>query len=227
MSSTEVLSLIFILIFLCWMLGEVCFIGFMGLIGFALWSERGRQVEDASDHPGEPLLRLHHLSSRDGSMWYSGLYTAGVYPDGLYVSTASLFGLFKYRGIFVPWEDLFVSRKWTIFGQDVELLFGNMNLIVPGYVADKLANVAKHRWPEDGTFPVVTAWAIAGHAMRTWAIITMIGGIFFSFFFTILSYLGSGPPIWFAFALPGLFFGIILLVLFARDAREFHKAQPS
>jgi hypothetical protein len=217
MSAAEVLILAFILTFSCWTLGEAC------LIGFALWSERGRLVEDTSDHPGEPLLRLRHLSSRDGSMWCSGLYTAGVYSDGLYVSTQPLFGLFKYRGIFVPWEDLFVSRKRSIFGQDVELQFGSMNLIVPEYVANKLANVAKHRWPEDGTFPVVTLWAIARDFLRTWAIIATIGGIFFSFLF----YLTSGLLFWSAFALPGLVFGIILLVQFARDARAFLKTQPS
>lgn len=217
MSATEVLFLIFILIFSCWMLAEACFIC---LLGFALWSERGRLVEDPSDHPGEPLLRLRRLSSRDGSIRYSGLYTAGVYPDGLYVSTEPLFGLFKYRGVFVPWEDLFVSRKWSIFGQSVELQFGSMNLIVPEYAANKLANVAKHRWPEDGTFPIVTLWAIARDFLRTWAIITMIGGIFFSF----LLYLASGLLFWSVFALPGLFFGIILLVLFARDAHAFLKS---
>lgn len=221
MSATEFLVLIFILIFSCWMLGEACF------IGFVLWSERGRLVEDNSDYPGEPLLRLRHLSSRDGSTWYSGLYTAGVYPDGLYVSTEPLFGLFKYRGIFVPWEDLFVSRKWSIFGQEAELKFGSMNLVVPEYVANKLANVAKHRWPEDGTFPVVTLWAIARNFLRFWAIITTIGGILFSIFFSVLFYLGSGPPIWFAFALPGLVFGIMLFVKFAREARAFHKVQLS
>jgi hypothetical protein len=212
MSGTEIV----VFIFSCLIIGEAC------LIGFALWSERSRQVAYTSDHPGEPLLRLRRLSSRDGSIWYSGLFTAGVYLDGLYVSTNPLFGLFQpNHGIFVPWEDLFISRKWTIFGQSVELQFGSMNLIVPGYVADKLANVAKHRWPEDGTFPDVTLWAIARDFLRSWVIITTIAGIFFSIFL----YLVSGAPIWFAFAFPGLFFGIILLVQFVREACAFQKYQ--
>jgi hypothetical protein len=121
----------------------------------------------------------------------------------------------------VPWEGLFVSRKWTVFGQSAELQFGNMNLIVPGYVADKLADLAKRHWPEDGTFPVVTLWVIARHFLRSWAIITTIAGIFFS---TILHLVSSDElPIWFAFAIPGLFFSIILLVQFVRDARAFHS----
>ena len=211
---------VFIFIICCLVIGDIC------LIGFALLTERSRLVAHPSDHPGEPLLRLRRLSSRDGSIWYSGLFTAEVYSDGFYVSTEPLFGLFQSnRGSFVPWEDLFVSRKWTIFGQSVELQFGSMNLIVPGYVADKLANLAKHRWPEDGTFPVVTLWAIARDFLRNWAIITTIAGIFFSIFFHLIP--SIGPPIWFAFALPGFVFGIISLVQFARDARAFHKAKPS
>ena len=202
MSATEV----FVFILSCLIIGEMC------LISIALLTDRPRLTEDPQDHPGEPLLRLRRLSSKKGSTWMTGMFTAGVYSDGLYVSVVPLFGLFQSsRGTFVPWEDLYVNRKWTIFGQSVELQLGNpevMTLVVPVYVANKLANVAKHRWPEGGTFPAVTLWAIARQFLTDWAIFTTFAGVFFGIFIHLIS--SNGPPIWFAFVFPGLFFGIIL-----------------
>ena len=189
-------------------------------------------TEDHPDQLGEPLLRLRRLSSKKGFTWITGMFTAGVYSDGLYVSVMPLFGLFQSsRGTFVPWEDLYVSRRWTILGQRVELQLGNpeaMTLVVPGYVANKLANVAKHRWPEGETFPAVTLWAIARQFLTNWTIFTSLGGIFFSTLSCFATYVAAspgGPPIWFAFALPGLFFGIILLIGFIRDAIAFRRHQ--
>jgi hypothetical protein len=217
MSGTEV----FMFIICCLVIGEIC------LVSIAILTDRPRLTKTPQDHPGEPLLRLRRLRSKDGFTGITGIFTAGVYSDGLYVSVEPLFGLFQSScGIFVPWEDLYVSRKWTIFGQSAKLRLGNpegMTLVVPGYVANTLANVAKHHWPEAGTFPAVPLWAIARQFLTDWVIITTLAGAFFGIFIHLIS--SNGPPIWFAFVLPGLFFGIILLIGFIRDAGAFRKHQ--
>jgi len=217
MSATEV----FVLIIACLMIGEIC------LIIIAVSTQRSRPTDDQPDHSGEPLLRLPRLSSKEGFSRITGMFTADVYSDGLFVSVVPLFGLFRSRrGTFVSWEKLAVSRKWTVFGQRVELRLGNpdfMTLVVPTYVADKLANVAKHRWPEDGIFPAVTLWAIASQFLMEWAVITALAGGFFGIFIHLVS--SNAPPIWFAFVLPGLFFGLAFFIGFIRDARALIKYQ--
>jgi hypothetical protein len=83
----------------------------------------------------------------------------------------------------VPWESIAVTRKWTIFGQRAELQLGYpeiTTLVVPSYVANKLANVAMDRWPESGPFDPVTWRDAARDYLRVWVIVTSFAGLFFS-----------------------------------------------
>ena len=197
-------------------------------VSVVLLALRSRLLPHGQDRHGESLLRLRRMGGRVGSTRFSGRFSVEVYSDGIFVSPEPLFGLFKpNRNLFVPWQDLSVARKWTILGQIAELQLGpseRLTLIVPCYVANLLANVARRRWPEDGTFPPVTMWTIAREILTEWAIITTIGGVFFGVFLGFFQ-LESGPPIWFAFAFPGTFFGIFFLITFVRDIRAFRKHQ--
>jgi hypothetical protein len=202
---------------ICFIIGAIC------LVGISLLSNRLKQTKAYPDRPIEPILRLRHLSAKTGWWRISGLLTLTVYSDGFYVGVEPLFRLFRSgRDTFVPWESITIIRKRTILGQRAEFHLAYpevIALIVPGYVANKLANVAMDRWPESGPFDPVTWRDAAGYYLRVWAVVTFFGGLFFSVLFQLAAS-PSGPPIWFAFAFPGLFFGIMLFVRFITDERR-------
>jgi hypothetical protein len=66
-----------------------------------------------------------------------------------------IFGPFS-RDFFVPWNEITVTRRDRFLWKEARLSFGqpsNGNLKVFAEVADRMAQAAGSKWPEQGSFP--------------------------------------------------------------------------
>jgi hypothetical protein len=179
-----------------------------------------RLMEAYPDCPSEPVLRLRGQGGTMGSgVRMSGILTLSVCAPGLRVGMTRLFGLFC-RDFLVPWENITVARKATLFGPAAKLQFGNPvvgTLQIPSHIADRLANAAMERWPESGPIAIPARGDIARRLLRECA-------IYYAFFATFFIAVGRvtgqhGPPILVAILFPAVITGLMFAVRFFIERR--------
>lgn len=187
---------------------------------------RFRSTEASQDRPVEPILQFGYLGGKDGSVRIKGLYVVSAYADGLRVSVGvGGIGLLGHS-IFTPWENLAVIRTWTIFGQRAQLYIGSpVTIIVPNYVADALASIARDRWPESGPIRKVTWRDVALSLLWEWIVMSLSGAAFFCAFFGLVTFVegGRGPSLLFPFLFPSIPFGVFWLFRFFIECRSLRS----
>ena len=133
-----------------------------------------------------------------------------------------LFGPFS-RDFFVPWYDVRVTRKKSLFGDKAELQFGHPTagkLTISANVADRLARSSVGRWPEPGPFPEETAGQAATSVAKLWAIRTGLAALFFILAPRLMAPNGAHPPILVAVLFPAIVFGLGAIFEFFRRANR-------
>ena len=146
----------------------------------ALVSGWFRLMERYPDQSEAPILRLRGQSGGMGpGVRMRGILTLGVCPSGLRVGMMRVFGPFC-RDFFVPWENIAIGRKMSLFGRVAKLQFGYPaigQLTIPAHIADSLARAATSRWPEAGPFPEESRRDVRKRLLREWAILTSIASV--------------------------------------------------
>jgi len=103
------------------------------------------------DRSEQAILQLRGVTGAMGfGVNMRSVLRLDVCASGLRVGIARLLGPFC-RDFFVPWEDLRVTRRKTLFWTGVRLEFGCptvSSLTISTPVADQLARAAARHWPE-------------------------------------------------------------------------------
>lgn len=172
------------------------------------------------DRPNEqPLLRL---SKESGSMGLGvqmrQVLTLSTCASGLRVRMNRLFGPFN-RPFLVPWEQLNITRKDSVWWPRVVLRFGESfgRLTIADYVANKLWRSIPERWPEQGPAPALEtrarSIAIVG---RQWLLRTALVSAFFLFVLRLLAPNAGNPPMAVLVLFPAIVFGFVSLFEYSR-----------
>lgn len=145
-----------------------------------------------------PLLVLKGQSGSMGvGVSMNGILRLSACRSGLRLGLFRLFGPFC-RDIYVPWNEISVSRK-TSFGREyAELRFGGRfwRLRVAGHVADRLWRAVPDSWPEEGTPPEPeTRQKVFADIFRQWAITTALVSAFLIIVPRLLSPEPARPPV--------------------------------
>jgi hypothetical protein len=125
-----------------------------------------------------------------------------------------IFGPFC-RDLFVPWEEMAVTRKDRFFWKSATLQFGNPiagKLSIESHVADRLAQASRGRWPEQGPIEQQTNKAVASRLFKQWVLMTVLAATFFIVVPMIVFPNGVELPIAVAILFPAVVFGIAGLV---------------
>ena len=204
------------------------------LIGFALillgvstlegslsgWVSLMRRYPDRSE------VALRTLARKPGSVGRMGggsLLTFGVCPSGLRIRTRRIACVFC-RNVFVPWNELRVTRTHRWLGKVARIDFGQPvvgHMTIPARVADDLARAAGNLWPEAGPFPHETPGEAASRIFKEWAVLAAVAAAAWIIVPRLARSEGdSTPPIIVGILLPVVVCGILGLVQFLRrDSR--------
>jgi hypothetical protein len=101
------------------------------------------------DRPEAAILRIAYLSGKLGAVRVNGALKLSTCPSGFRIGMMRLLAPFS-SDFLVPWEEITVVRRdvW-LAGSQAELCFGSAGrLIIPAFIADKLAASVPDRWPE-------------------------------------------------------------------------------
>src|SRR6185437_9641692 len=172
----------------------------------------------AKAFPDQPEMAILVLKRQSGSMGagvaMSGLLTVSACPSGLRVGINRLFGPFC-RTFFVPWKDIVVSRRCTLWGPRAQLRFvehARGNLTLSSYVADRLAAAVGTNWPEADRMPDLRPALLAREVIQQWALTTALASGFFIIIPLVDFPPGSPrPPVLVAILFPAIVMGLAAL----------------
>lgn len=180
------------------------------------WYSLMRRFPDRSEE--QALLRVTGQSGSMGLVGMRGILILSACNSGLRVSMNRLFGPFN-RSFFVPWEQINVTRKRSLWWPRVKLRFGNSSfksLTIADYIANKLWRSIPERWPEAGPVPGLEARARSiGIVLLEWLLTT----VFASTFFLLAPGLVTPKahvPVALAILFPAVVFGIFSLIEYSR-----------
>jgi hypothetical protein len=187
----------------------------------ALLSGWFRLMAAYPDQSIEPILRLRGQSGTMGGVSMRGVLTLSVCPTGLRVGMMRLFGPFC-RNFLVPWENIAVVRKKTLFWPVAELQFGKPavgRLRIPAQAANKIAQAAMGCWPEPGPFSEEKPKDRFRSLLVWWALTTSVAALFFIFVPLLVMPSEARPPIVGTILPPAIFFGVVSIVRFFAGKR--------
>jgi hypothetical protein len=168
----------------------------------------------------EPVLRVRGQSGSMGlGVSMRGVLTLSVCPCGLRVGIMRLFGPLC-REFLVPWEDISISRKNSVFWSMAELRFGRPaigSLTIPQHVANRLARAATVSWPETGPFPQENNRDALRRLAIQWALVTLVAALFFTLVPLAVAPAGARPPIIVAIMFPAIVYGVATIVRYVRE----------
>lgn len=202
------------------------FIGLWLFISIVLGVASGwfRLMANYPDQPEAAMLQLRKVSGSMGwGVSMSGNLNLAACPSGLRVGVNRVVGPFN-RDFFVPWRDLAVMRGFGLLGHRATLEFGVPvpigRLRIPTYTADKLARAAAGKWPERGPFPEETTGHRARRFLLRWVLAAGPAAAFFIAAPRLMApQCAAAPvPVLVAILFPAIFFGLVALVRFFRNA---------
>jgi hypothetical protein len=179
-------------------------------------------MERYPDRAEDALTILTYQSGSLGAVSMRGILKLSVCPSGLRVGIMRIFGPFC-RDLFVPWNEITVTRGDRFFWKVAKLSFGHPSigkLTVFADVADRMARAAGNHWPEPGSFPKETGRQSLSRVAKQWVFMTTLASAFFILAPRLVSPKGAlGPPIAVAVLFPAIVFGIVALVQYLRRQR--------
>lgn len=174
------------------------------------------------DRQEPSLLLLNWQSGMLGAVRMRGMLKLAVCPSGLRIGVMKIFGPWN-RDFFVPWNEIRVSRRPSLFGDIADLRFGDpevAKLSIAAYTADRLARSSLGRWPETGPFPEGPDDQALVTTVKEWAVLTFVGALFFIVVPRLIAPDGSHPPIELAITIPAVVFGIISVMRYNNRIRR-------
>jgi hypothetical protein len=186
----------------------VLWLAVTSLLGFLSgWYSLMRKYPDQDE---APILQLKWQSGSMGlGVDMRGILNIAVCEHGLRIGMMKIFGVFC-RDLFVPWDEIEVTRKQRFFLNAAELRFGNSalgKLTIPDEVADQLARAASGHWPEAGPISQQSKADVLISELKRWVFVTILAALFFTLVPRIGSPNGPFPPIWVAIGFPAVAFG--------------------
>lgn len=179
-------------------------------------------MERYPDRAEDALTILTYQSGSLGAVSMRGILKLSVCPSGLRVGIMRIFGPFC-RDLFVPWNEITVTRGDRFFWKVAKLSFGQPSigkLTVFADVADRMARAAGNHWPEPGSFPKETGRQSLSRVAKQWVFMTTLASAFFILAPRLVSPKRAlGPPIAVAVLFPAIVFGIVALVQYLRRQR--------
>jgi hypothetical protein len=169
-------------------------------------------MRDYGDADERPILKLTWQSATMGlGVGLNSILRLEVCPSGLRLGIMRLFGPFC-RDIFIPWNDIAVTRRSFLGLTFAILRFGGRGfpkLTLRGPLADRLAQASQGRWPESSIPPPPTRGKVVTDIFFQWLAVTAFAGAFFSLAPRLVG--GAGPPLTVAIGFPAAVFGVVSL----------------
>jgi hypothetical protein len=188
----------------------------------ALFSGWFRLMTRFPNQSAESLLRIRGVSGTMGlGISMRGILILNVCRSGMRIGMMRIFGPFC-RDFFVPWGEIAVARKTTLFWPIARLNFGSPGvgrLCVSAHVADRLARAANGSWPEAGPFPIESRKSRFYRLSIEWAAATCFAALFFIVAPRVLAPDAARPPIVVAILFPAIVFGIATIVRYVWEGR--------
>jgi hypothetical protein len=191
----------------------------IGLGSASGWYSLARRYPDRNE---AALLQLNGQSGTMRGVGMRGILRIAVCPSGLRLGIMRIFGPFC-RDFFVPWEQITVTRKDRFFWKSATFQFGNPiagTLSIASHVADRLAQSAPRRWPEQGPFEGETNKVAGARLFKQWALLTFIAATFFIVVPRLMAPPGAWPPIAVAILFPAVVIGVSALIQYAWQRKK-------